>query len=53
MSITCLLARPALNSWIPEVASWGKVRPAVVTVVEKVRREGATFIGVSTRQVDL
>lgn len=40
--------RQVLNAWIQEVGSWEKVRPTLLAVVEKLKREGATSIGVST-----
>jgi hypothetical protein len=45
--------RPALDAWIQEVGSWEKVRPTLITVVERLRQEGATSIGVGTLQTSL
>ena len=39
--------RPALDAWIQEIGSWEKVRPILIAVVERLRREGATSMGVS------
>lgn len=42
--------RPALNAWIQEAGAWVTVRPALIAVVERLRREGAISIGVGILQ---
>jgi hypothetical protein len=38
--------RPFLNNWIQDIGSWEKIRPSLLAVVEALKAEGVTSIGV-------